>query len=113
MARGNSKPEVALKLLEIYHARKSNTAFETVAKELHAQVGESSPLWQKAAAMGAQIDPGNSLYAAAAGGSAPAYTAAAPAEKPDVDFDIAKTSETAPAPSFDLDLDKDKKEEGE
>src|SRR4029453_7277624 len=66
MARDRSRPEIPLKLLEIYHARKSATAFETVAKELHAQVGDNHPLWQKAAAMGAQIDPSNNLYAAAA-----------------------------------------------
>jgi pilus assembly protein FimV len=109
MARDKSRHEIPLKLLEIYHARKSATAFETVAKELRSQVGESSPIWQKAAAMGAQIDPGNSLYGAAAAGTA-TYTAmapSAPAPKPDVDFDIAGSSaaSSAPAPDFDLDLD--------
>src|SRR6185436_4625493 len=34
MARDKNRHEVPLKLLEIYHARKSATAFETVAKEL-------------------------------------------------------------------------------
>ena len=112
MARDKSRHEIALKLLEIYHARKSATAFETVAKELRASVGESSPLWQKAAAMGAQIDPGNSLYGAAASGTAtftamsPPAATPAPA-KPDVDFDLesSASSGSAPAPSFDLDLD--------
>ena len=56
MARDKGRHEIALKLLEIYHARKSATAFETVAKELRSAVGEESPLWTKAAAMGAQID---------------------------------------------------------
>lgn len=115
MARDKSRHEIALKLLEIYHARKSATAFETVAKELRASVGESSPLWQKAAAMGAQIDPGNPLYGAAAAGTAtftamsPPAAAPAPA-KPSLDFDLessptAASSGAAPAPSFDLDLD--------
>jgi pilus assembly protein FimV len=109
MARDKNRHEIALKLLEIYHARKSATAFETVAKELRAAVGESSPLWQKAAAMGAQIDPGNSLYGAAAAGTA-TYTAmapSAPAAKPNVDFDLESSAaaSSAPAPSFDLDLD--------
>ncbi|MGZ5584824.1 MAG: type IV pilus assembly protein FimV, partial [Usitatibacter sp.] len=45
MARDKNRHEIALKLLEIYHARKSATAFETVAKELHAAVGDSSPVW--------------------------------------------------------------------
>jgi pilus assembly protein FimV len=109
MARDKNRHEIALKLLEIYHARKSATAFETVAKELRGAVGEGSPLWQKAAAMGAQIDPGNSLYGAAAAGTA-TYTAmapSAPAPKPNVDFDLesSASASSAPAPSFDLDLD--------
>src|SRR5260221_10018471 len=90
MARDKGRHEIALKLLEIYHARKSATAFETVAKELRGAVGETSPLWQKAAGMGAQIDPANPLYAAAAGGTA-TFTAMSPAAEappgnPDLDF---------------------------
>ena len=109
MARDRGRHEIALKLLEIYHARKSATAFETVAKELHAAVGDSSPMWQKAAAMGAQIDPTNPLYGGAGGAAASFTSAPAPAAaKPDVDFDLAGSSSAAseaPAPSFDLDLD--------
>ena len=113
MARDKGRHEIALKLLEIYHARKSATAFETVAKELHAAVGDSSPLWQKAAAMGAQIDAGNPLYAGAAASGA-TYAAAAPAAKPDVDFGITDTGgSAAPAPDFDLDLDTQKKSESD
>jgi pilus assembly protein FimV len=109
-ARDKTRTEIPLKLLEIYHARKSATAFEGVAKELKEIAGESSPAWQKAAAMGAQIDPTNPLYAGADAGAAPAAAAAAaPAHKPDLDFDInAPTSAAAPAPSFDLDLDSQK-----
>jgi pilus assembly protein FimV len=92
-----------------------------VAKELRTAVGESHPLWQKAAAMGAQIDPTNPLYVAAASGTA-TYTAMAPAAapaappKPDLDFDLDTSSSAggasaaAPAPSFDLDLDANKSE---
>lgn len=101
MARDKKRPEIAVKLLEIYHARKSATAFETVAKDLHASVGESHPLWQKAAAMGAQIDPGNPLYAAAAGAAAFVAPAAQAAPKPDLDIDT--NTATAPAPDFNLD----------
>ena len=99
MARDKNRPEVMLKLLEIYHARKSAPAFEGVAKELHAAAGDSSPLWQKAAAMGAQIDPNNPLYAGASGG----YTPEAPAAKPDVDFAADTSGGSAPAPDFNLD----------
>jgi pilus assembly protein FimV len=113
MARDRGRHEIALKLLEIYHARKSATAFETVAKELRAQVGDDSPLWQKAAAMGAQIDPNNPLYGGApsSGATYSAMAPAAPAPKPDLDFDIdAQSSQpvATSSPSFDLDLNADK-----
>jgi len=119
MARDKSRHEIALKLLEIYHARKSATAYETVAKELRNAVGEQSPLWQKAAAMGAQIDPSNPLYGSAAGGMTATYTAMAPSApapspaKPELDFDIESgggqgRTPSPPVPSFDLDLDSQK-----
>ena len=113
MNRDKSRHEIPLKLLEIYHARKSATAFEAVAKDLHAAVGEASPIWIKAAAMGAQLDPTNALYGgAAAAGAAPAdFEAAAPAAKPGLDFDLdSAPSEAAAAPApeaamnFDLDI---------
>ncbi len=112
LARDKSRPEIALKLLEIYHARKSATAFENVARELKESVGEDNPTWQKAAAMGAQIDPTNPLYSAGGGGAAAPVAAAvaatsAAAPKPDLDFDI-NTPSAAPVPSFDLDLDAQK-----
>ena len=112
MARDRTRHEIPLKLLEIYHARKSATAFETVARELRNNVGEDSPLWHKAAAMGVQIDPNNPLYSAAAhegsnAGVAPAVAAATP--RPDLDFDVdashARDHATHVQPSFDLDLD--------
>lgn len=103
MNRDKGRHEVALKLLEIYHARKSAPAFEAVAKELKAAAGESSPAWQKAASMGAQIDPTNPLYAVATGvagaAAAVAFEAAAPAAKPDLDFDL-DAAPTTTAPSF-------------
>jgi pilus assembly protein FimV len=114
MARDRGRHEIALKLLEIYHARKSATAYETVAKELRSQVGEDSPLWQKAAAMGAQIDPNNPLYggAASSGATFTSMAPAAPAPKPDLDFDIDAQAQHHPAaassPSFDLNLDAEK-----
>ena len=100
MTRDKSRHEISMKLLEIYHARKSAPAFETVARELRDAVGESDPFWAKAAAMGASIDPTNSLYGStqsdatgsfAAGGTlamAAAGAAAADASKPDLDFDL-------------------------
>ncbi|MDP2824524.1 MAG: FimV/HubP family polar landmark protein [Sulfuritalea sp.] len=53
---------IHLKLLDTYAARKNVSRFESVAKELHALTGGAGAGWEKAAAMGAALDPGNSLY---------------------------------------------------
>lgn len=68
---------IHLKLLEIYSNRKSLKQFETLASELYAVTGGSGGDWDKAAAMGAKLDPNNPLFAAVQGGHA-----AAPADKP-------------------------------
>ncbi len=95
MTRDKGRHEISMKLLEIYHARKSAPAFETVAVQLKETVGEADPMWAKAAAMGASIDPNNALYAGAAhydatgtfnaGAAAPAADGEA---KPDLDFNL-------------------------
>jgi pilus assembly protein FimV len=56
-----------MKLLEIYHARKSASAFEPVAREIKEAIGEASPMWATVASMGASIDPSNALYQGATG----------------------------------------------
>ena len=61
----NTDPQrqaVHLKLLDIYSGRKNVSQFESVAKALHVLTGGSGAGWEKAAAMGAALDPGNSLY---------------------------------------------------
>lgn len=123
MGRDKNRHEITLKLLEIYHSRKSVPAFENLAKEFKQNVGETHPMWAKAAAMGAQIDPGNSLYAGfgqnfASTAAIPAAAAAVDESKhaapPDLDFDLgfdapkaADVSSPAAEPpvSFDLDLE--------
>lgn len=121
MTRDKGRHEIAMKLLEIYHARKSAPAFETVAKELKNSVGDKSPMWAKAAAMGSSIDPGNPLYGGAgeafsktakmgagavgaAGVAAAATTASADVLPPDLDFDLGftDTPSTAASPAIDL-----------
>jgi pilus assembly protein FimV len=117
MMRDKSRHEISMKLLEIYHARKSAPAFETVARELRDAVGENDPLWAKAAAMGSAIDPSNDLYGGAradatgsfaAGGTmamAAAGAASADASKPDLDFDLGfddTTTMKAPDVAFDV-----------
>ncbi|NJR72172.1 MAG: hypothetical protein HC782_03655, partial [Gammaproteobacteria bacterium] len=43
MTRDKNRHDVSMKLLEIYHARKSAQAFETVALQLKDAVGENEP----------------------------------------------------------------------
>jgi len=62
MEKEPERHEIALKLLEIYAARKSRGDFETVARRLHQKTGSSGPLWERAAAMGGTLDPENALY---------------------------------------------------
>lgn len=62
-----SRQAVHLKLLELYAARKSIKPFEEVAKDLKQQTGGTGPNWERAAALGKGIDPGNPLYGDAAG----------------------------------------------
>ena len=112
LGRDKSRHEITLKLLEIYHNRKSAPAFETVAREFKDSVGEGSPHWAKAAAMGASIDPQNPLYSGSgaayattgafvAGGVAVASVEHAP--PPDIDFDLG-FSDTTGAPSSAIDI---------
>jgi pilus assembly protein FimV len=57
-----SRQAVRVKLLEIYAARKDVKAFETTAGEIYAATGGHGPDWEKTAALGQTIDPGNALY---------------------------------------------------
>jgi pilus assembly protein FimV len=57
-----TRQAVHLKLLELYAARKSIKPFEEVAKDLKQQTGGAGANWERAAALGKGIDPGNSLY---------------------------------------------------
>ena len=60
-----SRQNVRLKLLEIYNQRGDSASFGAVAKELHAATGGAGEHWQKAAALGQQLDPANPLYGGA------------------------------------------------
>jgi len=120
LAKDSTRLPVRLKLMEIYANRKDASSFATEATILHAATGGEGAEWEKAAGMGAAIDPGNSLY----GGAAPApvdldagdtqvmnigemvatpeagaaaEAAAAPSE---LDFDLGAVAETQP----DIDL---------
>jgi len=62
MQKDPSRLAIHLKLLEIYAGRRSVKQFETLATELYSVCGGQGPEWEKAAALGAGIDPGNPLY---------------------------------------------------
>lgn len=63
LVKDPGRHEIALKLLEIYAARKDTVAFETAASELYAGLGgQNTPVWQRAAEMGRSIDASNPLY---------------------------------------------------
>jgi pilus assembly protein FimV len=103
---------VHAKLLEIYANRKDTRSFEESALKLKNLTSGSGPEWDKAAALGRSIDPGNGLYGGS-GTSAPpaaaAPTAAALAAAPALDFDLGGgTSPSIELPDISLD---EKKEE--
>ncbi len=102
---------VMAKLLEIYANRRDAQSFEQIALKLKGVTHGVGPDWEKATALGRNVDPGNGLYGG--GGAAPAaaafFAAAAPAAAaPAVDFDIGGGTGSQrvaePTPSLDLDL---------
>lgn len=63
-----TRPELKLKLLELFHATKNKPSFENTAEGFFASLGDdarSDPMWQKVAAMGADLVPGNPLFSGA------------------------------------------------
>ena len=117
MSRDKSRHEITVKLLEIYHARKSVQAFETVARELKDTIGGDNPLWAKVAAMGSSIDPQNPLYSGSGhayettgafvtGGASVLASDSVDKSPPDVDFDLGFTdsasSTSSPSSAFDV-----------
>ncbi len=70
------RQEIYLKLLEIHAQHNKPSAFETVASELYSVSGGQGEVWQKAMALGRQLDPNNPLFAEAGGAAAFAAAAA-------------------------------------
>ena len=76
------RQEIYLKLLEIHSQHNKPSAFETVASELYSVSGGQGEVWQKAMALGRQLDPSNPLFTEAGGAAfaaAPAMAAGAAA----------------------------------
>jgi len=108
LSKDPSRLQIRTKLLEIYAGRKDAKSFETIATELRAATGGAGADWEKAVALGLQLDPGNSLYGGA--GEARAGTGTqvlsgaqvAAATTPDIALDGAAQPAAAPGLDFDL-----------
>jgi pilus assembly protein FimV len=89
------RQEIYLKLLEIHAQHNKPSAFETVASELYSVSGGQGEVWQKAMALGRQLDPSNPMFTEA--GSA-AGLAAEPTGA-DTERGGGEPAEPAPAPA--------------
>lgn len=64
-----TRHDIHLKLLEIYSRRNDLRQFEALAVELFSETGGTGEDWEKAAAMGARLDPTNALFSDGQGAS--------------------------------------------
>ena len=62
LAADPGRHAIHVKLLEIYAGRRSTLQFNTLAQDLRDQTGGSGPDWERALAMGQNLDPNNALY---------------------------------------------------
>lgn len=89
---------IHLKLLEIYSNRKDLQQFETLATDLYGETGGVGADWEKAAAMGLKLDPGNPLFGASAPAALPSAEAPAAAAP---SFEMPAAQAPAATPAFD------------
>jgi pilus assembly protein FimV len=95
------RQEIYLKLLEIHAQHNKPSAFETVASELYSVSGGQGEVWQKAMALGRQLDPSNPMFTEAGSAAAFAAAAAAESEHSASEKDVAYAAEpVATAPVF-------------
>lgn len=97
LIKDGSRQEVRLKLMEIYAGRKNVANFELYATELHGATHGEGPLWDRAASMGRDIDPANSLYKSS--------TATAEARASEDDLPKLATNEATESQDAEVDLD--------
>jgi len=86
LQKGENRPIVFTKLLQIYAKRHDAQRFEATALKLRGLVAGEGPDWDKAMALGRSIDPGNGLYGQ--GEATEIAPAADMSEEPEVDFDL-------------------------
>ncbi len=100
LVKDPSRPEILEKLLQVYVQREDKAAFEATARKLQA-VAPSGPLWERAARLGAGIDPGNPLYGDAVATNSGAIKSDAASIVSDAPQKVA-ASEMASAMDFDM-----------
>jgi pilus assembly protein FimV len=71
LAADPGRHAIHVKLLEIYAGRRSTLQFNTLAQDLRDQTGGSGPDWERALAMGQNLDPNNALYQTVSDAPAP------------------------------------------
>lgn len=69
LRKQGDRQAIRMKLLEIYAGRKDTAAFESVAREMHAQTRGKNEEWPKVVTLGLSIDPSNDLYTGAEPGA--------------------------------------------
>ncbi|MSQ53577.1 MAG: hypothetical protein EXR28_17065 [Betaproteobacteria bacterium] len=114
LSKDVNRTPVWLKLLEVYANRKDLKTFESTARDLQTLCGGKGPDWEKAQALGLQLDPGNALYggSGATGNADLASTQIMPGADFAADSDatmipdaaMSAAAEAAPAVDFDLNL---------
>jgi len=107
LKKDSQRQEIYLKLLEIHAQHNKPSAFETVASELYSVSGGQGEVWQKAVALGRQLDPNNPLYGDA--GHAASFPISTPAEASDTQVfasapEHERVPEVAPPPRSNLDF---------
>ncbi len=104
------RQEIHLKLLEIHAQHNKPSAFETVASELYSVSNGQGEVWQKAVALGRQLDPNNPMFTeggvavnrpAAEGAGAMNFSAGASTSE------IPKRTTPAPGAGLDFQMDEE------
>lgn len=107
IAKAPERTDLRFKLLEVLHAARNTTEFDSQAEALLAQLGDQeNPLWQRAAGMGRELNPENPLYQADGGAPLSAESETTAAEGDATPDDTSGETEDNLL-DFDMDFDTD------
>jgi pilus assembly protein FimV len=106
------RSELAEKLLEIYHKQDDRQAFDALAAEFRARIGnKKSPIWNKVAIMGKAVSPDNELYDEYSEFESLSAGLDTESVKPEAEIPAAKDIEMLNLEDDELDLDIPRKED--